>query len=153
MVSALFSALHVLGVGIALGAIFSRGLALRALADGDSRAVRHALFADNFWGISALVLVVTGLTRLFGKLDKQPDFYLYNGFFWIKMGLFLTVLAIEIAPMATLMRWRFALRQGGSPDTSRAAARLIRLNDAQTVIVIAIPFVAAAMARGVWLLE
>lgn len=152
MLSALFSALHVLGIGIALGAIFSRGLALRALATGDSRAVRRVLFADNFWGISALILVVTGLTRLFGKLDKQPDFYFYNGFFWTKMGLFLMVLTLEIAPMAALMRWRFALREGGAPDTSRSA-RLIRINDAQTALVIAIPFVAAATARGLWLLE
>jgi putative membrane protein len=151
MLSALMSALHVLSLGMGLGAVFARGRALRTLVAGDGRALGRVFFADNFWGVSALLLIATGLTRLFAETDKALDFYLYNGFFWIKMGLFALVFALEIAPMTAFVRWRVALRKGSPVDTVRAA-RFVRINDAQTAIVVLIPFAAAAMARGLWLL-
>ncbi len=150
MLAALVSALHVLSLGIGLGAIFARGLALRALVTEGTRALKRLFFADNLWGIAALGWIATGLTRLFGGTDKELDFYLYNGFFWIKMGLFALVFALEITPMVTLIRWRIALRRGSPLDTHHAAL-FVRINDTQTVLVILIPFAAAAMARGLWL--
>jgi putative membrane protein len=152
MLAALVSALHVLALGMGLGGIFARGRALRALVRGDAAAVPRVLFADNFWGIAALLWIVTGLTRAFGGIEKGRDFYLYNGFFWVKMALFTLVFALEVAPMIAFIRWRIALGKGGVPDTTRAAT-FVRLNDAETALVVAIPFAAAAMSRGLWLLE
>jgi putative membrane protein len=149
MLATLLSALHLLSLGIGLGAVFSRGLSLRALVAGDDRAVRRVLYADSFWGIAALLWVSTGLLRLF--TDKSTDFYLYNGFFWVKMGLFGLVVVLEIAPMVALIRWRLALRAGRPPDTHRAPL-FVRINDVEVALVVMIPFVAAAMARGLWLL-
>jgi putative membrane protein len=150
MLAALMSALHLLGLGVGLGSVFARGRALRAVGAGDAAAVGRVLFADTLWGIAALLWIATGLTRLFGALDKTLDFYLYNVFFWIKMGLFLLVFALEMTPMMTFVQWRKALRAGRAPDTSRVAL-LGRLNHAELAIVLAIPFAAAAMARGLWL--
>jgi putative membrane protein len=130
--------------------VYARGRALRAIARNDTQAVPRALLADSFWGVAALLWIVTGSVRLFGGLDKGFDFYLYNGFFWVKMGLFATILALEMAPMMTLIRWRGALRRGSPIDTGPAAL-LARINAAETALVVLIPFVAAAMARGLWL--
>ena len=135
-----------------LGGVFARGRALRALSRGDASAVPRVLFADNFWGVAALLWIVTGLTRAFGGIDKGRDYYLYNGFFWVKMGMFALVFALEAAPMIAFIRWRIALGKGGRPDTSRVAT-FVRLNDVETALVVAIPFVASAMSRGLWLLE
>lgn len=112
----------------------------------------RVLVADNVWGAASLLWIATGLTRLFGGFDKTLDFYVYNGFFWIKMGLFVLVFALEITPMLTFISWRVALRRGGAPITSRVP-QLVRLNDLETALVVVIPFVAAAMARGLWLIE
>lgn len=150
MLAAILSALHVLTLGIGLGAIFARGRALRAVAAGDARAIPGVLFADTFWGVAAGLWIVTGLARVFGGIEKSPDFYLHNGFFWLKMGLFGLVFALEIAPIAAFIGWRVALRKGATIDT-RVAARFVYINDIETALVIAIPFVAAAMARGLWL--
>ncbi len=95
-----------------------------------------------------MLWIGTGLLRLFGGVDKTLAFYMRNGFFHLKMALFLLVFALEIVPMVTFLRWRFARREaheGTSIDT------LIRLNDAEVVLVLVIPFVAALMARGIWL--
>ena len=43
MLASFISALHLLSLGVGLGAVFSRGLALRALAAGDPSAMKRAL--------------------------------------------------------------------------------------------------------------
>jgi putative membrane protein len=76
VLASLLSALHVLSLGVGLGAVFSRGMALRALTAGEERSVGRVLLADNFWGAAAVLWIATGLTRLFSGLDKTLDFYL-----------------------------------------------------------------------------
>jgi putative membrane protein len=151
MLGAILSALHVLALRMGLGGVFARGRALRRIVAGDASAVKAALLADSFWGVAALLWIATGLLRAFGGIEKSPGFYLYNVFFWIKMALFGLVFSLEAVPLGTMIGWRFALKRGASPDT-RGAARLVLLNDAETVLVLLIPFVAAAMARGLWLI-
>jgi putative membrane protein len=34
--------------------------------------------ADSFWGIAALLWIVTGLWRAFGGLEKGSDYYLHT---------------------------------------------------------------------------
>jgi putative membrane protein len=152
LLRAALSALHVLAVALALGSIFARGLRLRELRrdPSDSRARERLLRADNVWGISALLFLATGLARAFGRLEKTPDFYLRNGFFWVKMSLFALVLLLEILPMVTFLRWRLAGARGKTSPPAKFSA-LIALNDAETALVFGIPFVAALMARGAWL--
>ena len=152
MLGAILSALHVLAFGIGLGAVFARGHALRAVTAGDAHAVKRVLSADSFWGLAALLWLATGLLRAFGGIEKSPDFYVFNGFFWVKMGLFGLIFALEGLPMATFIGWRIGLRKGVAPDTS-VVPRLVRINDVELALVIAIPFAAAAMARGLWLLS
>jgi putative membrane protein len=150
MLGAILSGFHILAFGIGLGAIFVRGRALRGVQAGDARAVEIVLVADNFWGLAAGLWIVTGLGRAFGGVEKSSDFYLDNGFFWLKMGLFLAVFLLELTPMTTFILWRVARRKGASPDVRRSAS-LVRVNDVETALVVVIPFVAAAMARGLWL--
>ena len=153
IVRALLSALHLLALGIGLGAVVVRGGCLRDLrrSSQNDAAVRRLLRADSLWGLAALLWVATGLIRVFGRLEKTPDFYLRNGFFWVKMALFALVLLLELRPMLTFIRWR-KLRSGGTtPAAGAGLAPLIALNDAEVAIIVLIPLVAALMTRGAWL--
>ena len=67
------------------------------------------------------------------------------------MTLFLVVVALEIWPMLTFIRWRIARRAGRPLPQLDRLARLVLIDDLQTAFVVVIPFVAAAMARGLWL--
>ena len=147
------SALHVLALAIGVGAVFARGLRLRDLrrSPEDAVSLRRLLLADGLWGVAALLWIATGLLRAFGRLEKTPEFYLRNGFFWVKMGLFVLVLLLEVLPMMTFMRWRAERSRGASPVPGANISRLIAFNDAETAIVVVIPFIAALMARGAWL--
>lgn len=53
--------------------------------------------------------------------------------------------------MVTFFRWRLARERAGELAASAPLGRLIGLNDAESALVLAIPFAAALMARGAWL--
>jgi putative membrane protein len=148
------SALHVLALAIGFAAVFARGRRLRDLrrSPEDAGALQQLFQADNVWGVAALLWIVTGFLRAFGRLEKTPDFYLRNGFFWVKMVLFALILALEIRPMATFIGWRVSrARRGVAPVGATNLGSLIALNDVEAALVLLIPFAAALMARGAWL--
>ena len=145
MLSAVLSALHVLALALGLPAIFLRTRALGKMPDPGAYPTLFA--ADNVWGLAALLWVSTGLWRLFGGVEKGAAFYLDSRMFWIKMGLFGTVLVLEILPMLTLIRWRILIGRGRLPDFA-IAPTLRTVSAIETAIVTIIPFVAALMARG-----
>jgi len=141
----IFAALHLLALGIGLGAVWARGRALRSQLD--TSGVRRVLYADTWWGIAAFVWIATGLVRAFGGLEKGAVYYLHNHVFWTKMVLLGAILVLEFAPMVAFMQWRRALKRGEQPDT-HAAARFARISVVQAVLVIFMVLAATAMARG-----
>ena len=145
--SAVLSAIHMLTLALGLGAVVMRGRALaRPL---DEAGWQRLLAADNLWGIAAGLWIASGVARLFFG-GKEPGFYWHNGFFWIKLALFGLVFALELTPMMTFIRVRTARGRGTAlPRFSVDAYRLI--NTAEVVLVVAIVFAAAFMARGAWL--
>jgi putative membrane protein len=145
VLSAIVSSLHVLAVATALGAVFARGRALKRPLD--AAGFRTLFAADNAWGLAALVLLLTGVLRAFAGLDKGTAFYVASPLFWVKIGLFVLVVALEVRPMLTFLRWRRQLGHGGAPDTSGARA-LYHLNHAELALAVLIVFVASFMARG-----
>jgi putative membrane protein len=147
VLSALLSAVHVLTLALGLGAVYMRG---RALAGPlDDAGWRRLLAADTSWGIAAGLWIATGVGRVFFG-GKQLDFYLHNGFFWVKLALFGLVFALEQAPMVTFIRVRSA-RKRGTPLPRFSVEAYRRINAAELGLVVAIVFVAAFMARGAWL--
>jgi putative membrane protein len=142
----LAASLHLLALGIGLGAVWARGRTLRSSLDLVS--LRQVFMADSLWGLAAVLWVSTGLWRLLGGLEKGTGYYLQNHVFLTKMALLVLILLLELRPMITLVRWRAAVSRGQSPDT-RSASLLARISFIQTWLVVLMVFAAAAMARGV----
>ncbi len=151
MLRVTLAALHLVALGIGLGAVWVRASALRSV-DRDRGALRRAFAADALWGIAALLWISTGLWRLFGALEKAPDYYWRNVLFHTKMGLLVAVLLLEVWPMVTLIRWRMASGGRGSlPSGSRlgnTARRIASISNVQAVLILFMVLVAVAMARG-----
>ncbi len=145
MASWMLAIVHLLALGIGLGAIWVRARALGGALDAAS--MRRALAADTAWGIAALLWITTGLWRWLGGVEKGTDYYLQNHLFLTKMALFVAIFALEIAPMILLIRWRTALRRGGTPDVSRAGA-FAKTSAIQAVLVVLMVVCATGMARG-----
>ena len=145
--SSIVASLHYLALAIGLPAIFLRGRALRGTLD--DAGLRRLFAADSMWGVAAALWLATGLLRAFAGLEKGSAFYLQSHGFYLKMGLFLAVVILEVRPMLTFMKWRQAHRRGARIDTS-SARTLFQVSHLQMSIVVAMVFVASAMARGLW---
>ncbi len=140
----LIATLHLLTLPLGLGAVWARSRALRRVQSGD---LQRVFVADNLWALAAFLWISTGLLRAFGGLEKGATYYLHDRVFFVKMGILVTILALEIRPMITLIRWRIAERRKISPDLN-AAPRLALISQIQAGLVILMVFAATAMARG-----
>ncbi len=141
----LLAALHLLALGLGLGAVWARGRALQG--EPDVSGLRQAFYADAWWGAAAVLWIGTGLVRAFGGFEKGSFYYLHNHFFWAKMGLLATILVLEVRPMITLIQWRRLVARGDLPDT-RTASRFARISFTQATLVVLMVLAATAMARG-----
>jgi putative membrane protein len=139
------ASLHLLALGIGLGAIWTRFRALRGPLD--AAGLRRVFAADAVWGLAGGLWIVTGLWRVFGGLEKGTAFYLGNHVFWGKMAMVVGLLALEVAPMMALIHWRLDLRHGQEPDT-RMAPTWSWISLAQAVLVVLMTIAAVAMTRG-----
>jgi putative membrane protein len=142
------AALHLIALGIGLGAVWARGNALSSPLD--LPAMRRAFRADTWWGLAAALWIATGLWRLFGSTEKSTAYYMRNHIFFAKMGFLVLILLLEIWPMITLIRWRQIAGRGTSAwnPNPAAARRIAKISYAEAVLIICMVFAAVAMARG-----
>jgi len=141
------AAVHLLAFALSFWAVLTRGTAFSRLAAGAGE-VRRVLLADNLWGVSAVVLLVTGGMRAFGGYEKGTDYYLHQPLFHLKMTLFVLILLLELAPMITLIKWRIALARGNPLETGRAKM-FARISHAEALLLVLMVIAATGMARGV----
>ena len=140
---------HLIGLSIAVASIYTRALVFKEVSD---RAALHRGFrADNWWGISALILVATGVWRALASLEKSSSWYWTNHVFQVKIGLLILIFLLEVWPMITLLTWRWAEKSSRLPTMDvirRKGRRISRISDIQAFLLLAIIVAAVAMARG-----
>jgi putative membrane protein len=141
------AAIHLLAFALGFWAVLTRGTAFSRLAAGSGEA-RRVLMADNLWGISAVILLVSGGMRAFGGYEKGAVYYLHQPLFHLKMTLFVLILLLEVAPMITLIKWRIALSRGAAIDTGRAKL-FAGISHVEGLLVLLMVVAATGMARGV----
>jgi putative membrane protein len=139
------ASLHLLALGIGLGAVWVRGKSLSAHLDVGG--LRTVFLADTWWGVAALLWIATGAWRLLAGLEKGTGYYFKNQFFLTKMAVLVIILALEVWPMITLVGWRRRV-MAGEPPVTKSARALARISYAQAGLVVLMVFLAAAMARG-----
>ena len=143
----LIASLHLLALPLGVGAIWARSRALGLARSADD--LHRVFVADNLWALAAVLWLGTGLLRAFGGLEKGATYYRHDRVFYIKMGLFVTILILEIRPMVTLIRWRISVRRGAPVDLT-SAPTLARLSQIQLGLVVVMVFAATALARGLF---
>lgn len=141
----LYATLHLLALAAGFGAIVFRAAALRRPLD--AAMLKHVFNADATWGMAAMLWLVTGIPRAFIGMGRGTDYYLQNGFFHAKMGLFVLILLLEIWPMVTLIKWRIAQKKGRAMDLSRART-FSNISALQAFLLVIMVFTATAIARG-----
>jgi len=139
------AALHHLLVFGLVAMLVSQSILLRGQMDG--RVLARLAGIDRGYGITAVLLLVVGLLRVFHGI-KGEDFYLHNPWFHAKIGTFVLVALLSIWPTLRFLRWRKALKADPAfLPTTAEACRLHRIIRLELALVAVIFVLAAAMAR------
>ncbi|QNP40893.1 DUF2214 family protein [Lysobacter solisilvae (ex Woo and Kim 2020)] len=125
--------------------LVTESVLLRGRVDGV--VVQHLARLDSGYGMSAGLLLVVGLLRVFQGV-KGYDFYLHNPWFHAKLGCFVLAGLLSILPTIRFLRWRKALAADPAfvPAAGEVAA-LARIVRFELLLVAAILVFAAMMAR------
>jgi putative membrane protein len=114
---------------------------------------RRILVADAIYGMSAGLLVLVGLLRIF-FFEKGAYYYFHSVPFIAKLALFVTVGLLSIYPTREFVAWRKQLKNNHFLGPSDDKLRRIRLNiHIQLTGVVLILLFAAMAARGIGMLQ
>jgi putative membrane protein len=141
----LLAALHLAALGIGLGAVWGRAVALRGPLD--PAGLRRVFAADGWWGLAGFLWIATGLWRLLAATEKPTLYYMHNHLFYLKMASLLVLLVLEVRAVVLLTRWRAAVRRGDPVNTAPAPG-LARISYIQVLLVLVMVLAATGMARG-----
>jgi putative membrane protein len=109
---------------------------------------RRLQIVDRWYGISAGLVVASGLGRLFWGAQGQA-FLTHNPVFWTKMALFVLVALLSIAPTVFFVRSRsHAAAVDSISFGAETFSRMRTFIRAQVLLLLLIPLCASLMARG-----
>ena len=145
--AALFAFLHHLSAFLLFAALMLELVLLRGTLTVES--ARKVVMADMIYGISAGVLLVVGLGRVF-HFEKGAYYYFHNWAFHSKLTLFVLVGLLSIIPTRELLRWRPSLKAGQVPSvTPERLKRMRSVIHYELIGVVLILLMAALMAKGI----
>jgi putative membrane protein len=148
--TSLFAFLHHIAAFTLFAALVVELILIReVLTVGTARRLQ---VADMVFGISAGVLIVVGLLRVF-YFEKGATYYFHTWTFIAKLALFVIIGLVSIVPTLEFLSWRKAVKQGQAPSVSPDKVRSLRsIMHWELVGIVVIILMAALMAKGVGLL-
>lgn len=112
---------------------------------------RRLAAADAALGVSATLLLIVGLMRVF-YFEKGAAYYFHSHAFLTKLSLFVLVAIVSSVPTIEFLSWRRAVRDGRVPVVNLRKLRIVRIIiHAELAAVVVILLCAAIMARGGWI--
>ncbi|KWR78637.1 DUF2214 family protein [Cupriavidus sp. IDO] len=147
LTDALLAFLHFLAIFVLITLMAAEAVVLRP--DITPATVRRLSLYDLFYFLSAMVVLATGLLRLFYGA-KGVDFYLHNPWFHAKISVFVLIALCSLPPTFAISRWR---KQASKlpdyvppPSELKKARRWVMI---EAHLLILLPLCAVMMARGI----
>jgi putative membrane protein len=146
-VTALFAFLHHLAAFTLVAALAVEFVLLRG--ELTAARARQILSADRIYGISAGLILIVGLARVF-HFEKGASYHFHSIPFIAKILLFVMVGLLSIYPTVQFLSWRAEVRQGRAPAVAGEKVRRIRaIIHLQLAAIAVLILCAALMARGI----
>ena len=111
------------------------------------RGISKLAVVDLIYGLSVLLVVTTGILRLF-FYGKGVDFYLHNGIFHTKITLFVIIALLSIYTTKTILGSRKRMRAGNSEESIQLPKSVAMIIRVELLLVVLLPLLAALIARG-----
>lgn len=151
MTSAIMAFLHHIAAFTLVGVIIYEHTAFhRDLTLTEARRLQRM---DILYGISAGVLLIVGVSRVF-YFEKGASFYAQNWFFWTKMIGFALAGLLSIYPTIRFVSWNKAFANSQAPViTDQDASRIKMILRLELLGIVIIILSAALMARGIGMMK
>jgi len=139
--------LHFLFAFVLVGALSAELFILRLPID--NRVARLLLRVDLFYGISAVLIIVVGVSRVIWGASGW-DFYQAQPFFWAKIATLAVIGLLSIGPTRAFMRWTKSFNADANFAPPEAEVKHVRRLVMIEVHLIAVLLLFASfMARGI----
>ena len=138
--------LHFIGIMALMGSLISEHLFLKPSIKKEQ--IKSLAAVDLIYGISAIVVLATGLLRWF-FYGKGYDYYMSTPLFHIKLTLFIIIAVLSIFPTIKFSKWRKQIKRGEEPDINEnGVKKLLMFIRIELLLVAIIPLLAVLIARG-----
>lgn len=139
--------LHFLFAFVLVGAICAELFILRLPID--NRVARLLLRVDLFYGVSSVLLIVVGVSRVVWGASGW-GFYEAQPFFWAKIATFAAIGLLSIGPTRAFLRWTKAFNANPAFTPPEAEVKRVRLLVmVETHLIVLLLLFASLMARGI----
>jgi putative membrane protein len=143
---AILAYLHLLAI-LTMVVFISSEAALCRVQWLNAAVVERLAKVDLVYGIAAIMVLATGVARTVWGV-KGTAWYWTNPLLHVKLTLFIVIGIVSIFPTMTYLRWRKALRAGGSLPSEGEIKKTRKLVMVQAHLIALIPLVAVFLARG-----
>jgi putative membrane protein len=143
---AVLAAMHLLAI-LTLVVFLTSEAALCRTEWMNPDVVKRLARLDLIYGITALVLLATGLARLFLGV-KGVSWYVSQPLFHVKMTLFVLMALISIKPTLTFRRWLKVLNNSGALPSDAEVRSTRRWVMVQSHVLPVVAVIAVFWARG-----
>ena len=129
-----------------MGSLISEHLILKPSIKKDQ--IKSLATVDLIYGLSAIVVLTTGLLRWF-VYGKGYDFYMSTHLFHIKLTLFIIIVILSIFPTIKILKWRKQIKRGEEPDINeKGVKKLLMFIRIELLLMVIIPLLAVMIAMG-----
>jgi putative membrane protein len=149
LIDAILAWLHFVFAFLLVSVLVAEAFILRLPVD--ARVARLLVRVDAFYGASAVLLILAGVSRVVWGA-KGWGYYQGEPFFWAKMATFAVIGLLSIRPTMTYLRW---LRDAGrsqafaAPEAEVKSTRRYVMGEVHLIAVLLL--FAVLMARGIGL--
>jgi len=134
--------LHYIAILVTGALLLGEFVLLRLETTGPSLKLLAKL--DLMYGVSAVVVVASGLARVFFG-DVVAAHWLGNSAFWVKMCLFVAVGLVSFVPTARILGWTKAFSASGALPDGSARKKVQVFVHAELGLFFVIPILAVLM--------
>jgi len=143
---AILASLHIVAI-LTLVTFLTSQAALCRIEWLNAAAVERLARLDLIYGITAVVVLASGLARVFWGI-KGVSWYATQPLLHLKITLFVVMVLLSIAPSLAYRRWRRNLRATGALPGALEVTKVRRLVMVQSHVLPVIAVIAVFWARG-----
>lgn len=139
--------LHYIGIMVLMGSLITEHIILKPSITKEQ--IKSLASIDLMYGISAALVLITGLLRWFIVDPKGAAYFNVNPLFHIKVTLFVIVVILSLFPTMKFFKWRKQVKQGVEFEiTSKDVKKQLMFIRIELFLLAIIPLLAVMVALG-----